>query len=357
MLAKSLMKASALALLAAACAFGTAHAKPYKGAEIFTHESQLYGKYVVRMRAAKGSGVISNFFTYKTGSEIPGTPWEEIDIEVFGKDNAQAWQSNIITGLGPTRSEGVHGEGFSFGDAYHTFTVEWTPNYVRWLVDGREVRRTDGGQARNLISAATTRFNIWPPNIPSWVGPWNPAILPVYMFVNWIEYHSWNGSGFTLQWRDDFNSFDTSRWARASHTFAENQADFVPANALTRNGYLVLALTREGQEGYTGTPPTDGGSTPPPPPPPPPPPGGQTACANPVTFTGNSGNFNTGGAVCYRTNSTINGWGCSNFDGRTLTVSGQARSCGQLPLARASDGYYYFSVTAGTYPWASLFTW
>lgn len=80
-------------------------------------------------------------------------------------------------------------------------------------------------------------------------------------------------------------------------------------------------------------------------------------CGNPITFTNNTGNFNTTAAVCYRTNANVNGWGCSNFDGRTVTVGGQVRTCGQLPLTRSSDGYYYFSVTAGTYPWASLYTW
>ena len=82
-----------------------------------------------------------------------------------------------------------------------------------------------------------------------------------------------------------------------------------------------------------------------------------TTCANPVTFTNNTGNFNTTGAACYRTASTVSGWGCSNFDGRTVTVGGVARTCGQLPVTKSSDGYYYFSVTAGTYPWASLYTW
>jgi mannan endo-1,4-beta-mannosidase len=80
-------------------------------------------------------------------------------------------------------------------------------------------------------------------------------------------------------------------------------------------------------------------------------------CASPVTFSGNTGNFNTTGAACYRTNQTINGWGCYNFDGRTLTVSGEARTCGQMPLTRAADGYYYFSVTAGQYAWAGLYAW
>jgi endo-1,4-beta-xylanase len=80
-------------------------------------------------------------------------------------------------------------------------------------------------------------------------------------------------------------------------------------------------------------------------------------CANPVTFTGNTNNFNTTGAVCYRTSATINGWGCYNFDGRTVTVGGVARTCGQMPLTRAADNFYYFAVTAGTFPWAGIFTW
>ncbi|HEY6126251.1 MAG TPA: BACON domain-containing carbohydrate-binding protein [Steroidobacteraceae bacterium] len=80
-------------------------------------------------------------------------------------------------------------------------------------------------------------------------------------------------------------------------------------------------------------------------------------CPNPVTFNGNTGNFNTTGAACYRTNANISGWGCYNFDGRTLTVGGVARTCGQMPLTRSADGYYYFSATAGQFPWAGLYTW
>jgi hypothetical protein len=61
--------------------------------------------------------------------------------------------------------------------------------------------------------------------------------------------------------------------------------------------------------------------------------------------------------MCFRTANNIAGWGCSNFDGRTLTVGGVARTCGQLPLTRSADGYFYFAVTAGQYPWASIYTW
>ncbi len=90
-------------------------------------------------------------------------------------------------------------------------------------------------------------------------------------------------------------------------------------------------------------------------------PGGTTPCSNPITFTGQSGNFNTAGAVCLRTAATVNGWGCSNFDGRTVSVNGGTASAtcgaGPLPLARMADGYTWFSISAGTYTWASLYLW
>jgi arabinan endo-1,5-alpha-L-arabinosidase len=90
-------------------------------------------------------------------------------------------------------------------------------------------------------------------------------------------------------------------------------------------------------------------------------PGGATPCSNPITFTGQSGNFGTTGAVCLRTSATVNGWGCSNLAGRTVSVNGgtATATCGSgpFPLPRWSDGYTYFTVTAGAYSWASLYSW
>ncbi len=90
--------------------------------------------------------------------------------------------------------------------------------------------------------------------------------------------------------------------------------------------------------------------------------GGGAPCANPVTITGGqSGSFNTTGAVCLRTTSTVQGWGCANFDGRTVRVNGGAAAAtcggGPLPLGKLADGYTYFAISAGSYPWASLYYW
>jgi endoglucanase len=89
--------------------------------------------------------------------------------------------------------------------------------------------------------------------------------------------------------------------------------------------------------------------------------GGTTPCASPVTFTGNTGNFNTTGAVCFRTSQAVNGWGCSNLTGRTVRINNgtATTTCGggPFPLAKTSDGYTYFAVSAGTYAWASIYVW
>ena len=263
---RKLYSLSALLLLSSAIFMaGHATAKPYKGAEIYSNQSYHYGRYEMRMRAAKGSGVLSTFFTYKNGSEQNGVFWEEIDIEIFGKNNATQWQSNVIIGTNrpTTKTEGVHTAPASLGDAYHTYVLEWTPNYIAWFVDGAEIRRINGGQfVTSLNSPQSLRFNLWAANIPEWVGPWNPNILPVYQFVDYIEYKPFIGAtnSFGVGWRDDFNSFDSNRWGKANWTFGENLADFDPANVVVKNGILVLALTREGQTGYNGNPPTGNGN-------------------------------------------------------------------------------------------------
>ena len=146
---RKLYSLSALLLLSSAIFMaGHATAKPYKGAEIYSNQSYHYGRYEMRMRAAKGSGVLSTFFTYKNGSEQNGVFWEEIDIEIFGKNNATQWQSNVIIGTNrpTTKTEGVHTAPASLGDAYHTYVLEWTPYYIAWFVDGAEFRRINGGK-------------------------------------------------------------------------------------------------------------------------------------------------------------------------------------------------------------------
>lgn len=238
------------------------YAKSYKGAEIYSNQSYLYGRYEMRMRVANASGVLSTFFTYKTGSEVGNTFWEEIDIEVFGKNNATQWQTNIILGSSrPTiHIEEVHTASGTLGDAYHTYVLEWTPDYVAWYLDGVEVRRITGtSTVTSLTSAQSLRFNIWASESVPWVGSWDDSKLPVYQYVNYIDYKAYNITTkvFESGWRDDFDTFDTTRWSKANWSFDTNRVDFIPDNVVVKDGILVLALTHENATGFNGSVPAD----------------------------------------------------------------------------------------------------
>ncbi len=237
-------------------------AKAYKGAEIYSNQSYQYGRYEIRMRVAKASGTLSTFFTYKNGSEVGNTFWEEIDIEVFGKNNATEWQSNIILGTQrPTiKTEATHSSPTSLADAYHTYTLEWTPDYVAWYFDGVEVRRIIGtSTVTSLANPESLRLNLWASTVESWVGTFDDSQLPVYQFVSYLDYKTYNTTSKTFEggWRDEFTSFDTSRWGKANWTFDENRVDFAPENVVVKDGILVLALTRENATGFSGTVPAD----------------------------------------------------------------------------------------------------
>ncbi len=233
-------------------------AKPYCAAEIYSNIAVKYGRIEMRMRAAKGSGTLSTFFTYKDGSEKPEVTWEEIDIEIFGKHDARTWQSNVLTGLPRTGDEAEHAPGGSFADGFHVFALEWTPDSVAWFLDGKEVRRIVGGKTTELVSPQTLRFNLWPTNIVSWAGPFDERLLPIYQYVDWVKFSRYEDGRFVHEWTDDFDTFDQTRWSKADWTFDVNMADFAPQNVTTRDGYLILGLTHADESGrFDGASPTD----------------------------------------------------------------------------------------------------
>ncbi len=236
--------------------------KAYKGGELYSTSSVLYGKFEMCMQASKASGLLSTFFLYKNGSEQQGAAWEEIDIEIFGKNNALSFQSNIITGTGgATKSEQVHTNATSLADDFHVYTLEWTPDYIAWYLDGVELRKTTGAQVTLCSSAMSYRFNTWISNSVPWVGAFTAGDLPKHQFVDWLSYSSYtkgagdNGTDFTFSWKDDFTTYNSSRWAKANWTFDGNLVDYDPNNIRTQDGKLILSCTTSGATGFTGSVP------------------------------------------------------------------------------------------------------
>ena len=262
MLFKKSILGTSLAVVAMAA---TVSAKDYSGAELYTLKEFQYGKYEARMQMAAASGTVSSMFLYQNGSEIAdGRPWVEVDIEVLGK-NPASFQSNIITGKAGAQvtSEKHHAVNPAANQGFHTYGIEWTPNYVRWTVDGVEVRKTEGGQVSNLTGTQGLRFNLWSSEDPGWVGQFSDSNLPLFQFINWVKVYKYtpgqgeNGSDFTLDWVDNFDTFDASRWGKGDWTFDGNRVDLTDKNIYSKDGMLILALTRKGQEMFNGQVPKD----------------------------------------------------------------------------------------------------
>ncbi|NOY77411.1 MAG: family 16 glycosylhydrolase [Calditrichaeota bacterium] len=256
------MKKTLLLILLSLSFVLPAEAKSLKGAELRTLQSYTYGRFEVRYRAVQASGALASFFTFH--DNISSTKdWNEIDIEIMGRYTDEVQLNTITAG----QTSHVYPQWVSFNPAadFHTYAFEWTPNAVAWFIDGKEVVRQTGEHIATLNKPQKIMMNIWPPAYSNWAGKWNPAVLPLFAYYDWVSYASYTpGRGntgtdhnFTLQWKDDFDRFDASRWAKATHTFSGNNCDFTPENAVFKDGFLILCLTDAEHTGFVDrNPPT-----------------------------------------------------------------------------------------------------
>jgi len=237
-----------------------AQAKDYKGAELRTKESFLYGRFEVNYKAARGTGLLSNFFTYND-FEVCCNEWNEIDIEILGRYDDDV-QTTTITPR-QTIYNSHNRVDFAPFDVFNTYAFEWTPDYVAWFVNGEEIYRQTGAHIQTLTYGQKLMMNIWAAVWEPWVGEWNPAILPVFAWYDWVAYYAYTpGEGdsgtnnnFQLEWRDEFDEWDEERWEKASHTWSGNRVDMSPDNAIFRDGYLVLAITDAAATGFVDNKP------------------------------------------------------------------------------------------------------
>ena len=178
----------------------------FYGAELTGVEQYKYGRFEARMKMAAISGSVSSMFlNYDNSWMKEYEPWNEIDIEVLGKDPT-SWQSNIITREAEpsiknntsSESKPLHAFGFDATQEFHLYAIVWTPEYVAWEIDSVEVRRdtlgmsrgthTDADQVKFLTEKETLRFNLWVSKSAGWTGKWNNGIgLPVEPQIDYVR--------------------------------------------------------------------------------------------------------------------------------------------------------------------------
>jgi hypothetical protein len=235
-----------------------APAQAVKSAEFYQTQAAVYGRFEARIRFAPGDGVVSSFFLWKAGSDTAGAFWNELDFEKLGADCHV--QTNAIFGAPNVGHPQVNAVADACG-GYHTYGFEWTPTYISWLVDGAEVRRDTGATAtafaQNASNGMQIHFNIWPGDA-SFGGNFSPAILPVYQYISWVQYSSFDNGSFTRKWREEFDSASVpSGWMTGNWASPKNLSTHSPANVNFVDGISILSLTNDNATGFSGKPPSD----------------------------------------------------------------------------------------------------
>ncbi|NQX93397.1 MAG: family 16 glycosylhydrolase [Erythrobacter sp.] len=109
---------------------------PFSSGEVQSKAVHGHGYYETTMRAARGSGLVSGFFTY-TGPPF-NQPWNEIDIEILGK---QPDELLISYHYRDGKVAHVHKLGFDSSLSFNTYGFDWQPGFIEWYVNGEPVFR------------------------------------------------------------------------------------------------------------------------------------------------------------------------------------------------------------------------
>lgn len=154
--------------------------KPFSAAELRTKQVFKYGRFTVRMKAAKGSGMVSAFFLY----DPEGPNHQEIDIEFTGQNTSQIHLNYWVNEKSHVKTLDL---GFDASADFHEYTITWLPKEIIWEVDGSEVHRAAGNIPSEKMHLL---FNIWPSYPNDWAGSFHPKILPCRAEIDHVEIYS-----------------------------------------------------------------------------------------------------------------------------------------------------------------------
>ena len=158
----------------------------YSGGEFRTNDFYHYGYYETSMQAMKNDGVVSSFFTYTGPTDIVNgqkNPWDEIDIEILGKDTTKVQLNYYTNGVG--KHEKMIDLGFDSSLEYHTYGFDWQPNYIAWYIDGKEVYRATDNIPK---TPGKIMMNAWPGlTVDDWLNHYDGK-TPLVARYQWVTY-------------------------------------------------------------------------------------------------------------------------------------------------------------------------
>merc|ERR1712077_124858 len=134
---------------------------------------------------------------------------------------------------------------FTLDDEYHKFEIEWTPKHLVYKIDNKVIRTKEGVEA--LDKGLNLVMSICALDDDGAGAGWDDTEAPYYSGIDYVEvYHYDEGeNSFWLNFRDDFDTYDITRWASADNkTWDGMDSTFKKENTYVNDGRLYLRLDK-----------------------------------------------------------------------------------------------------------------
>jgi beta-glucanase (GH16 family) len=208
----------------------------YVSGELNTHNSfsQQYGLFEMKAQLPAGQGFWPAFWMLPENGQWP----PELDImENLGQDT-----NNVYTTVhSTTLSNGMDAQKNAVTDTtqYHTYAVDWEPDYVTWYIDGQEVHKTATPSDMNMAMYMELNLAVggyWPGDANSSTNFNNG------MNIDWVKVYQSNDelaagykpSGSAAYYGADGSSGDTS----GGSTTAPTQGTVASTPTTVSHGFL-----------------------------------------------------------------------------------------------------------------------
>lgn len=131
--------------------------KPATGTSMYSTKYVTYGRVSADVKTSRTGGVVTSFI-------LQAQDLDEIDFEWVGY-NLSSTQTNWFK-YGqfppPPQTNAVYLPSQDTYAGFHTYTVDWSPKRIQWLIDGRIVREQNTGNPGLFPSSASrVGFGIW----------------------------------------------------------------------------------------------------------------------------------------------------------------------------------------------------
>jgi endo-1,3-1,4-beta-glycanase ExoK len=162
--------------------------KDFSCAEVQTRGTYGHGTYEARMRPAAGPGILSVFYSY---SGPPGSAQERwISIEFAGKE-PKTLHVNFFAAGGAAHNHKID-LGFDPFEGMNDYAFQWTPESVRWFVNGELVHSvnigsTAQGAAKPATIIASLRNNVGEAQ-SAWLGRFEYDGQPLQTTYEYIAF-------------------------------------------------------------------------------------------------------------------------------------------------------------------------